>query len=211
MALPVVLMTLLSVKSALLETLKNADMVVLFEPTDVAKEPDGIVLVKVPDAELVTTTLSRHEAFGGITVPCAKVTVPKPIAALAVPGLQLVVATEPKLISPGPYVSVKVVDKVALTNAWVLVIVIVSSAVPPSVILGTEKFFETSGLEDVTESLSAAEHTPLLQETSLFVFVTLDGGEITAVFVTCVCPFAVKPLKTNKQTKLTRKNSRRTQ
>ena len=119
-------------------------------------------------------------------MPCDRVTVPKPIVALAAPGLQLVVATEPKLIRPGPYVSVKVVDKVALTSACVLVMVIVSSAVPPLTMLGTEKLFATSGLEGVTKSLSAAEHTPLVQDVAVFVFETLEGGEITAVLVICV-------------------------
>ena len=82
--------------------------------------------------------------------------------------------------------SVKVVDNVALTSACVLVMVIVSSAVPPLTMLGTEKLFATSGLEGVTKSLSAAEHTPLVQEVAVFVFVTLEGGEITAVLVICV-------------------------
>lgn len=93
-------MTLPTLKSALLVTPRTADTVELLEPTDVVSEPDGIVLVSDPDTELVTTTLSEQEALGGINVPWARVTVPKPIVALAVPGLQLVEATELKLTKP---------------------------------------------------------------------------------------------------------------
>lgn len=91
---------MLTLKSALLVTPRTADTVALFEPTDVVREPDGIVLVNDPDAELVTTTLSEHDELGGMRVPWARVKVPKPIVALAVPGLQLVDATELKLTRP---------------------------------------------------------------------------------------------------------------
>ena len=62
-------MTLLTLKSALLVTPRTAETVVLFEPTDVVSEPDGIVFVSDPDTELVTTTLKEHDELGGISVP----------------------------------------------------------------------------------------------------------------------------------------------
>ena len=62
---------------------------------------------------------------------------------------------------------------------------IVSSAVPPAEMLATEKLLEINGLDGVTGSLSLAEQTPATQDTpSGLVFVTLAGGEITAVLVT---------------------------
>ncbi len=202
---------MVSVRSALLDTLKDADAVVLFEPTEVTSDPEGMVFVKVPDTELVTTTLNEHEAFGGINVPCAKVTVPNPIVALAVPGLQVVEATEPKLTRPGGYVSVKVVDKVADTNACVLVTVIVNKVVPPPEILEGEKLLETTGLEGVTRSPSAAEHTPPVHDVAVLAFVTLAGGEITAVLVICVCAIADKLPNTSKNTTAACDSKRRTQ
>ena len=110
-------MTLLTLKSALLVTPSTAETVVLLEPTEVVKEPDGIVLVSDPDVELVTTTLSEHDELGAMTVPWAKVKVPSPIVALAVPGLQLVEAKELKLTRPTGYTSTSGADKVAETSA----------------------------------------------------------------------------------------------
>ncbi len=182
------MIVLLTLRSALPTTLKTADAVVPFEPTEVVNDPAGMVFVQVPATGLVTTTLKAHEELGGITVPCAKVTVPNPMVALAVPGLHVVEATEPELTIPEArgYTSVKVEDKVADTSACVLVIVIVSKAVPPAAILAGKKFLEITGVDGVTESLSAAEQTPLLHEVDVFVLVTLDGGEMTAVLVTWV-------------------------
>ena len=82
--------------------------------------------------------------------------------------------------------SVKVVDKVVDTSAWLLLMVIVSSAVPPALIEPTEKLFETTGSEAETASTSAAVQVPALQDGDVFVLVTLRGGETAAVFVTCV-------------------------
>jgi hypothetical protein len=127
------------------------------------------------------------------------------------PKLQLVDATEPKLTSPTGYTSVKVADKVAESNAFVFVIVMVNKAVPPAAILAGEKFFETRGLDGATKSLSAAEQTPPLHKGAVFVFVTLAGGEITTVLVTCVCPIADKPPNTSKQVSAMRDMARRAQ
>lgn len=70
-------------------------------------------------------------------------------------------------------------------NPWLLVIEMVSKAVPPALMVVGEKFLEIVGLEDETISASATVHEPAEQEG--FVLVTLTGGEMTAVLVTCVC------------------------
>ena len=46
--------------------------------------------------------------------------------------------------------------KVVETSAWVLVMVMVSKAVPPALMEPTEKFLETIGLDWATASMSAA-------------------------------------------------------
>ena len=58
----------------------------------------------------------------------------------------------------------------------------VKSAVPPALIELSEKLFETVGSEGETVSMSAAVHVPPVQPAP--VFVTLTGGETTAVLVT---------------------------
>lgn len=70
------------------------------------------------------------------------------------------------------------------TSAWVLEIVIVSKVVPPAFIELSEKLFETVGREGEIASVSANVQVPEAQDA--LVLVTLDGGEITAVLVTCV-------------------------
>ena len=62
----------------------------------------------------------------------------------------------------------------------------VSSVVPPAGILAGEKLLETAGLDGVTLSPSAAEHTPDTQPGDAFVLVTAAGGDMTAVLVTRV-------------------------
>lgn len=62
----------------------------------------------------------------------------------------------------------------------------VSKAVPPALMEVREKLFETVGREDVTLSMSEAVQVPKVQEAEELVLVTLAGGEITAVLVTCV-------------------------
>ena len=59
-------------------------------PTEVVKEPDGMVLVNVPDTELVTTVVTVQLDPGGISVPADNVKVPRPTVAAALPTLQLV-------------------------------------------------------------------------------------------------------------------------
>jgi hypothetical protein len=63
---------------------------------------------------------------------------------------------------------------------------IVSKAVPPALMVPSEKVFEIVGLDGETVSMSAAVQVPAKQEGAEFVLVTLAGGEITAVLVTCV-------------------------
>lgn len=165
------------------------------------------MLVKIPELELVTTTVIVQNELGAMTEPAANVTVPRPIVALAAPGLQLVDALEEKLTSPAGitgYASVNVVNNVAETKACVLVIVIVKRVVPPAAMLDGEKVLEINGLEGVTASISDAEQTPLVQPVAVFVLVTLAGGEITAVFVTCVCPIAMETPHPSKQTSTAR-------
>ena len=75
---------------------------------------------------------------------------------------------------------------VAETSAWVLEIDIVNTAVPPALMLLREKVFETMGLDAETESTSVAVQAPAAQDGDKLVFVTLTGGDMTAVLVTCV-------------------------
>jgi hypothetical protein len=64
--------------------------------------------------------------------------------------------------------------------------VMVSKAVPPALIALGEKVFEMVGLDGETVSMSAAVQVPAVQEGAEFVLVTLAGGEMMAVLVTCV-------------------------
>ena len=70
-------------------------------------------------------------------------------------------------------------------NAFVLTIEIVSREVPPVLIVVGEKFLDIVGLDGETGSVSAAVQIP--DAHSGLLLVTLAGGEITAVFVSCVC------------------------
>ena len=76
---------------------------------------------------------------------------------------------------------------VADVSAWLLVMEIVSRAVPPALMVLRENVFEMVGLDCETVSISAAVHVPARQEGAELVLVTLTGGEMTAVLVTCVC------------------------
>jgi hypothetical protein len=80
--------------------------------------------------------------------------------------------------------SVNAALSVAETSAWVLTIEIVNSAVPPAIMLLGEKLLEIVGGDRPTVSVSAAVQVPATQDNEEFVFVTLSGGEMTAVFVT---------------------------
>ena len=69
-------------------------------PTEVDKEPDGIVLVMAPVAVLVTTLVKVQLSPGGISVPADSVKELEPDTAVALPASQLVCATEVELTSP---------------------------------------------------------------------------------------------------------------
>ena len=84
-------------------TLKVALPTFEFAPTVVVKDPTGIELVIVPVSVLVTTEVTVQEAFGGMTVPTGKVSVPSPELTEGTPPAQLVAATELKLTSPAGY------------------------------------------------------------------------------------------------------------
>lgn len=177
--------TLVSVKSALAKTLRTAVAVLVLVPTEVVSEPEAIVLVIGPATELVTTAVTVQLEAGGIRVPNDRVKVPAPVAAAAVPPLQLVAAAGVEAFTrPEGYTSVNKADSVADASACVLVIVMVSKAVPPALMELTEKVFEIVGLESDTESKSAAEHTPPTQDPETLVFVTLAGGVIDATLLT---------------------------
>ena len=64
---------------------------------------------------------------------------------------------------------------------------IISKAVPPALMVLREKVFEMVGLDGETTSISDAVHVPARQEGAELVLVTLTGGEMTALLVTCVC------------------------
>jgi hypothetical protein len=97
--------------------------------------------------------------------------------------------------------SVNAALSVAETSAWVLTIEIVSNAVPPAIILLGEKLFEIIGGDRPTVSVSAAVQVPATQDNEEFVFVTLSGGEMTAVFVTWVWACAALDKKKTTQNK----------
>ena len=67
-----------------------------------------------------------------------------------------------------------------------MVIEIVSKAVPPALIVLSENVFEMLGLDKDTVSMSAAVQVPPVQDGAELVLVTLAGGEMMAVLVTCV-------------------------
>lgn len=101
------------------------------------------------------------------------------------PALQLVCATDVALTKFDGYWSINGAERVADASAWVLVIVIVSSAVPPALMVLTEKLLETVGLDDDTASVSEAEQIPAAEhEEDAFVLLTLEGGVIDTALLT---------------------------
>ena len=93
-------------------------------------------------------------------------------------------------------------DTVADTSACVLVIVMLSSAVPPALIDGVENVLETVGRDVVTVSVSPAEQTPAtVQEPDALVLVTLAGGVIVAILVTWVWAKATELIDRNRNAK----------
>lgn len=102
---------------------------------------------------------------------------------------------------------------VADTKACVLDTEIVSSAVPPALIVLNEKLLEMVGLDRPTVSVSTAEQVWLTQDKEELVLVTLSGGDITAVLVTWLCaktPVAVKTHKNERRANATKWWIRRT-
>ena len=179
--------TLVTVRSALAKTLRTAVAVAVFVPTDVVSDPDGIVLVIVPPTELVTATETTQLEPWGIKVPVANVREPRPGVEFAVP-IQVVCAEEvAELTRPAGYRSVNNADSVADTSACVFVIVMVNSAVPPALMLASEKLLEMTGLDGETKSRSWAEQTPAVQDTEGLVLVTLAGGVMETTLLTWVC------------------------
>ena len=200
------------VRSALAVTTRTAVATEVLVPTEVVKEPAAIVLVIVPPNELVTTTVTVQVDACGINVLAARVKEPEPGVAVATAPLQPQVKTEEggALTKPDGYRSVNSDVSVAETSAWVLVMVIVNKAVPPALIELTEKLFAMVGLDWATVSMSAAVHVWFTQDGDEFVFVTLEGGEITAVLVTWVWAWATVALKTNRKENATSPAMRRT-
>jgi hypothetical protein len=72
-------------KSATGVTLIVAVAVLVFVPTLVLSDPEGMVLVNVPGTEVVTTTDTEHPLRGGIKVPAARVTELDPTVAVTDP------------------------------------------------------------------------------------------------------------------------------
>lgn len=87
----------------------------------------------------------------------------------------------------------------------------VSKAVPPALMVLSEKVFEIVGLDGETISMSAAVQVPALHDGAEFVFVTLAGGEITAVLVTWVWAWAADMDKRNRNGYTTSPIKRRAQ
>ncbi|MDO9406218.1 MAG: hypothetical protein Q7T87_19485 [Polaromonas sp.] len=102
-------------------------------------------------------------------------------------------------------------DTVADTSACVLVIVMLSSAVPPALIDGVENVLEMVGRDVVTVSVSPAEQTPAtVQEPDVLVLVTLGGGVIVAILVTWVWARAIELIDRNRNAKAASTSIRQT-
>ncbi|MDO9406217.1 MAG: hypothetical protein Q7T87_19480, partial [Polaromonas sp.] len=84
-----VLAVFVTERSAIATTLKAAVAGSALVPTDVVKEPEGMVLVNVPATELVTMALITQLPAGGMTELDARVNVPRPAVALTTPDAQL--------------------------------------------------------------------------------------------------------------------------
>jgi hypothetical protein len=177
------LAVLVMAKSAVGLTVSVAITVLEFAPTEVDKEPEGIVLVTCGETP-------EQFAPGGINVPAGNVKLLPPDAATGVDDKQVVATNDGlALTNPDWYWSMKGVLKVAETNWWVLVNVITNKDVPPAGIVDGEKVFETVGKLALTVSTSTAEQTPVpeIQKVEVLVLVTPLGGSIVAVLVTDVC------------------------
>jgi hypothetical protein len=179
-----VLAVLVMAKSATGETVSVAVTKLGFEPTEVDNDPAGIVLITCGDSIDVTTTETEQLALGGITVPDATVNEPAPaVAEGAGPEQVETKLVEVALTKPAGYMSVNPALNVADTNLWVFVNVMTSKEVPPALIELGANVLDTCGKLNVTVSLSVAEQVPPTHAVAVFVFVTLAGAVIDAVFV----------------------------
>jgi hypothetical protein len=155
-----------------------------FVPTDVLKEPAGMVFAAVPVP--VTTTEAEQEPPGGITLPELTVNCPAPAGAVTVEPFKQVVAGSGgdalTIPSPSGYASTNGAVNVAETNAWVLVNVITNNVVPPALMVDGVNDLETVGRLGVTASGSTAVQVPDPHPAP--VLVTPDGTEMIAVLVT---------------------------
>lgn len=193
-------------------TFNAALTVAVFVPTDVVNDPAGIVLVIAPATELVTTVVTVQTPAGGMVNPAPSVKLLPPAVAVAAPPVQLVSAPVPVFTRPVGYISVNSAESVADTSAWVFVIVMVSSAVPPALMLASEKLLETTGFDVATRSRSWAEQTPAptVQDAEGLVLVTLAGGVIDTTLLTWVWACASDAKKSNRNGKATNPTQRRT-
>ncbi len=179
-----VLAVLVMAKSATDATVSVAVTKPGFEPTDVDKEPAGMVLITWGDTIDVTTTETEQLALGGITVPNGTVNTPAPAVAEGA-GPEQVETKEVGVAftKPAGYTSVNPALNVADTSLCVFVNVITSKDVPPALIELGANALDTWGKLNVTVSLSVAEQVPPTHAVAVLVLVTLAGAVMDAVFV----------------------------
>ena len=96
------LATLVTAKSATGSATKAALLGFAFEPTVVTKAPAAIMLVRVPETELVTTDVTVQLAPGAMTVPIGSVNDPAPAGADTEPDVQPAVVTTAGLTLTSP-------------------------------------------------------------------------------------------------------------
>ena len=175
-------------------------------PTDVVSEPAGIELGKLPPELFVTTAETEQLEPGEINVPIGKDNNPRPAVAVGAPPPQVVAAAGlAALTSPRGYESVNTAVNVAVVSACWLVKVITNKDVPPALrAVGLNVLLTVGRLAD-TASTSLAEQTTgevaVTHPATELVLLTLAGGVIDAVLVTCVCAVAVCEANwTNKNT-----------
>ncbi|TAG24209.1 MAG: hypothetical protein EAZ37_16845, partial [Burkholderiales bacterium] len=159
---------------------KVAVTVAVLVPSVVDNEPAGKVFV--PEAKLVTTAETEHEAPGGMTVPDETLNDPAPGVAVTVELAHVVAANgAAELLIFAGYESTKAAVNVAETSWCVLVNVITKRVVPPALIVLGVNDLEIVGRLGVMGSESAAVHVPPVQPAP--VFVTPEGTEMKAVLV----------------------------
>lgn len=157
-------------------------------PTEVVKEPAGMVLATCGVEVEVTTADTEQLALGAISVPVASDNCVPPGAATGAGPLQVLATSGVAALNkPVGYSSTKAALKVAVVNLCVFVKVMTSSEVPPALIVLGLNVLDTVGKLAVTVSISAAVQVPAAQPAAELVLVTPSGGDIEAVLVTWVC------------------------